>query len=280
MKKKLIDFDGMFDARLAEYMSEHPDKYSEKQWEAQIPKLYAKFGDTYLKCAENTPRGYYAAMTNEELVDSLARHIQEDVPVSDFLCRELESRDCPDELAELLKGGDERILTLAANLAGANPKAFDAYFAIILGQFDADIKDTAAEQLKSGADEAKERALAFYEAGKEREYMLEILSRVKERDERVFEILFKEFRLAEEEIPMRASYLAAYGDERALPVLLEAIDRDSVNYLEYRELKYAIEALGGEYTRERDFSDDAYYKEICEQSQLPVDPELLAKKDA
>ncbi len=108
--------------------------------------------------------------------------------------------------------------------------------------------------------------------------MLEILSRCAVRDERVFEILLKEFRLAEEELPMRASYLAAYGDERALPVLLEAIESDAINFLEFQELKYAIEALGGEYTRERDFSEDAYYKEIAEQSRLPVPTDPTGQK--
>ena len=96
----------------------------------------------------------------------------------------------------------------------------------------------------------------------------------------MFEILLKEFRLAEDNLPMRASYLAAYGDERALPVLLEAIDDESINYLEFQELQYAIEALGGEYTRERDFTEDEYFREIAEQSQLPVQPEESKKSDA
>ena len=61
---------------------------------------------------------------------------------------------------------------------------------------------------------------------------------------------------------MHASYLAAYGDARALPVLMEVIDRDDIDYVEFQELKFAVEALGGEYTKERDFSDDPYYKEI------------------
>ena len=78
------------------------------------------------------------------------------------------------------------------------------------------------------------------------------------------------FRTSPDELPMHASYLASYGDDRALPVLLDYIDRDETNYLEYRELKYAVEALGGEYTRIRDFSNDPYYLEIMEQSQMPV----------
>lgn len=90
----------------------------------------------------------------------------------------------------------------------------------------------------------------------------------------------KEFRSTPDEIPMHASYLAAYGDDRALPVLLDYIDRDDVNYLEFQELKYAIEALGGEYTRPRDFSDDAYFIEIARQSQLPAEFPEEKKSDA
>ena len=58
---------------------------------------------------------------------------------------------------------------------------------------------------------------------------------------------------------MRASYLAAYGDERALPHLLRKIEDKSIGFVEFQELKYAIEALGGEYDEPRDFSDDKDY---------------------
>ena len=270
--KKLIDFDGLFDEKLNEYMHMNAGKYTEKQWENIIPKLYKQFGDTFVAKAGNTPKGYYADMSDDELVATLVRHVEEDVPVSDFLCRELEKRGCPEALLPLIASENEELVTFAVNLAGENVRAFPAYFDLLVRDGNEDVKDAVSEQLKIGADAAKERALALYESGVERERMLEILSRCKERDDRVLEILLREFRTGDE-VPMHASYLAAYGDERALPVLLEYIDRDDINYLEYQELKYAIEALGGEYTRPRDFSDDKYYQEIMEQSQMPVEPE-------
>ena len=55
---------------------------------------------------------------------------------------------------------------------------------------------------------------------------------------------------------MHASYLAAYGDERALPILLERIEDTNIGFVEFQELKYAIEALGGEYKKQRDFTAD------------------------
>lgn len=270
--KKLIDFDGLFDEKLAEYIQSNPEKYTEKQWENVIPKLYKQFGDIYVAKAGATPKQYYAAMSDDELCETLERHYDEGVPVSDFLCREIESRGCSDALIRLFDRREEEILTLAVNLAGSNEKAFPAYFRLLTSEVSDDIKEAVCEQLKGGADAAKEQALALFEQGQEQEMMLEILSRCKQRDERVYELLLTAFRTGDE-IPMHASYLAAYGDERALPVLLEYIDRDDINFLEFREVKYAIEALGGEYTKPRDFSHDPYYQEILVQSQIPVDPD-------
>ncbi len=273
---KPIDFDGLFDQKLAKYLKENAGKFTEKQWEDKIPLLYQKFGDTYLKSIGFTPREYYKRMSDKELVDTLLAHIKEEVPVSDFLCRELESRDCPEEILPLLECKDEQLLMLAVNLAGANPIAFDAYFALLKGEADREIKDAVVDQLKVNADAAKARALAFLNEGMEKELMLEVLSRVKERDETVYEVLLNAFREGED-LPMHASYLAAYGDSRALPVLLERIAGEDINFLEFRELKYAIEALGGEYTEERDFSDDPYYAEFLSEQQF-IQESLQEKK--
>ena len=273
---KPIDFDGLFDQKLAKYLKENAGKFTEKQWEDKIPLLYQKFGDTYLKSIGFTPREYYKRMSDKELVDALLAHIKEEVPVSDFLCRELESRDCPEEILPLLECKDEQLLMLAVNLAGANPIAFDAYFALLKGEADRGIKDAVVDQLKVNADAAKARALAFLNEGIEKELMLEVLSRVRERDETVYEVLLGAFREGED-LPMHASYLAAYGDSRALPVLLERIAGEDINFLEFRELKYAIEALGGEYTEERDFSGDPYYAEFLSEQQF-IQESLQEKK--
>ncbi len=270
--KKLIDFDGLFDEKLAEYMSENAGKYTEKQWEALIPKLYQKFGDTFVAKAQNTPKGYYAEMTDEELVRSLVGHVREGIPAPDFLCREIESRRCTEALVGLLSEKNPELLTFAVNLLGADERAFDGYFGILRRtDSDENVVEAVCEQLKNGADAARARALSLYRAGIRTELMLEILSRSKERDEEVFSLLLSAFREGGEEMPMRASYLAAYGDARALPALMEEIDRDDINFLEFQELRYAIEALGGVYDRPRDFSDDPYFQEVMEQQSAPAD---------
>lgn len=256
---KLIDFDGLFDEKLAQYMEENKDKYTEKQWEDVIPKLYKKFGDTYVAKVKCTPKEYYAKMTGEELVQTLCAHLQADIPAPEFLCAEIGARGEVETLKPMLLSEDAQAATYALNLIGDDERAYDAYFKILESkEADAELKNDVVEIFKLHADEVKAFALAAYEKGVAQEEMLEILSRVKTRDERVYALLIAAFK-TDENLPMRASYLAAYGDEQALPLLLQRIEDKTLGFVEFQELKYAIEALGGEYDEPRDFTDDKDY---------------------
>ena len=256
---KLIDFDGLFDEKLTQYMEENKNKYTEKQWEDIIPRLYKKFGDTYVAKVKCTPKEYYKKMTDEELAQTLRAHLQENVPTPEFLCAELETRGAVETLTPLLFDEDAQTAAYALNLIGDDKRAYDAYFKILESdKADEELKNDVIEIFKWHADEVKELALSAYEKGVNREAMLEILSRVKQREERIYTLLLAAFK-TDEMLSMRASYLAAYGDERALPVLLARIEDKTLGFVEFQELKYAIEALGGEYDEPRDFSEDKDY---------------------
>ena len=256
---KLIDFDGLFDEKLAQYMAQNKNKHTEREWENVIPKLYKKFGDTRIGKIGCTPKEYYARMSDVELVETLKAHLIQDVPVPEFLCNEIEKRGVVDILLPLLEEEDEEAVSYAINLIGDDARAFDSYFSILTkNRLTEDIRSDVTDILRAHADEVKEKAKAFYEQGIATEYMLEILSRVKAREEGIFALLLKEFRTFDN-VSTRASYLAAYGDERALPYLLERIEDRMIGFVEFQELKYAIEALGGEYNEPRDFSEDKDY---------------------
>ncbi len=253
---KLIDFDGMFDEKLAQYMQENKGKYTEKQWEDVIPKLYKKFGDTYVAKVKCTPKEYYAKMSDEQLVETLRAHLQSDVPTPEFLCTELENRDVVLSLIPMLMEKDVQLVTYALNLIGDDERAYDTYFKILEENLaDENVQGDLVEVFKFHADAVKDRAFDNYKKGVAKEYMLEILSRVKDRDDEIFNALLSAFESGEN-VPMHASYLAAYGDERALPALLAAIEDKNIGFVEFQELKYAIDALGGVYTEVRDFSAD------------------------
>lgn len=261
---KLCDFDGMFDKKLATYIKNNTGKLSAEQLEDAIPALYSKFGDTVIKSLGVSPRGYYAAMSDEELVKQLCAHVREGVPVSAFLARETEGRPaCRKALIKLLKSADGKLTRQIADVLGSNKEAVPAYMGLLADlsdEDDDDLIEKLTDFIKEHADCVKEEALKNYSEGKRRDIMLEILSCVAVHDDRIFDILIKEFR-GGGDVCMFAAYLASYGDERALPYLLDKIDED-VPYVEFQQLKYAIETLGGDYSKERDFSGDVGYELI------------------
>lgn len=267
---KLYDFDGMFDEKLSEYVRKNADKYKESEWEDIIPKMYARFGDTQIKSLGKSPNEFYAEMDDKTLVSTLRAHLKQGVAVSEFLCAAIEKRKADELLIPLLSGTDDEI-AYAMNLLGASRAALPEYMRLLTTSDSEDVKNTCVDNLKEFADDVKSVALDNYNKGVEREYMLEILSRCVIRTDEIYEILIKEFRLADDNLPMRASYLAAYGDERALPVLLDKIDEEGITFIEYQELKYAIESLGGSYEKERDFSNDEYYQAVKAHSANEID---------
>ena len=259
---KLYNFDGMFDAKLSEYISKNADKYKESEWEDIIPKLYKQFGDTYIKSVGDTPNGFYSKLSEEELVKALSTHLKQGVPVSEFLCSAIEERVDANLLMPLLDGSENE-REYAMNLIGSDEKAIKKYMQMLLSpETSEDIKNRCVDFIKEKADIVLDEAIENYEKGTEREYMLEIMSRSVIRNDKIFDILLKEFRSDADNVPMHASYLAAYGDERALDYLLDKIDEEGITFIEYQELKFAIESLGGTYDKERDFSDDEYYQAI------------------
>ena len=165
-------------------------------------------------------------------------------------------------LLPMLKAEDVQTASDAFNLLGDEKAAFGEYFQILKeNRFDVDFQNDVVEIFKFHADEVKEEALSLYKQGIATEYMLEILSRVKEGNEEIYQLLLTAF-LSGENVPMKASYLASYGDERALPHLYKRIEDESIGFVEFQELKYAIEALGGEYNEPRGFTADKDYLAI------------------
>lgn len=267
---KLYDFDGMFDKKLSDYMQSNKDKYTQAEWEDLISRMYARFGDTVVKSIGKTPNGYYAAQSDGELIKSLVGHIRQGVPVNRFLLNAVESRHNDALLLPLLDGSDEEA-SYAIGLLGASPSALPAYLKLLSSSCSEDIRNSCVDLLKERADAVKEQALASYRQGVQREYMLEILSRCLVRDDEVFNVLLNAFRTADENMHVYAGYLAAYGDERALPYLLEAIEDEGVCYADFQELNFAIEALGGSYDKVRDFSSDPAYGLIKSHGAADVD---------
>ncbi|MBO5328188.1 MAG: hypothetical protein J6B04_03350 [Clostridia bacterium] len=256
---KLYDFDATFDKKLSEFLLKNPSKYSEEEWEELIPKLYEKFGNTKINALGKTPVEYYADMSDEELVKTLSSHLKKGVTVSGFLQDEVYARNLKTLIYNFFNGEDGEI-DFAINYFGSDSAALQFYLKTL---FESDSKTERKNEvcalLTEKADEVKLSVLNYYERGLERDFALEILAACKIKDDKIFNILIKEFTFDLENIAKNAYLLATYGDEKALPTLYKKIDDEDITYVEYTELKYAIERLGGYYDKERNFELDPYY---------------------
>ena len=197
--------------------------------------MHTKFGDTRIAKIGCTPKEYYAKLSTQELVATLKAHLEQVVPVPEFLCAELETRNDPAALLPLLETEDTETASYAINLIADDARAFATYFSILEDlRFDEEIRSDVTDLLRLHADEVQEQAFALYEKDGVKEYALEILSRVKVRSERVYEKLLSAF-LDAEDTSRTAGYLAAYGDERALKPLLKKIEDRSIGFVEFQE---------------------------------------------
>ena len=269
---KLIDFDEIFNRKMAKMIEKHAAEHTESEWEDLIADMYSKFKDAPLKEIGITPRTYFGSMSETQLVETLKEYILQEISVPDILCEELEARDCSEQLMKLLYETDEQLVLYAINLLDAEPKAAKRYAEMLREDaYDEHVKDSLADMLKPNADAVLEELLALCGNEETEPYALEILSRLKKKDDRAYSALMNAFlRSDDEELPLMCGYLASYGDERALPVLEGTIEREDIGYVLFQELKFAIEALGGEYKKERDFSDDENYKKIMNAETLDI----------
>ena len=268
---KVVDIDALFDKYIEGYVYANIGKIDPEQIEDKIPFLYVEFGDKELKELDGkTPNTYYKQFNGQELVECLKAHVDKKVAVSDFLCEALTGNmENEKAIANALSDDQNEVflLYLMNMLADMGSKlGAQRYMEFIAWDYGESVRELATEILSSFAEDVKEEIIARYNEGDEdkKAYYTEILSHVKD-DDRVFEILTMEFAKHVENMPLYASYLAKYGDDRAISLLKDAIETPDISYADFEELRFAIEALGGFYDKKRDFSKDKTFKKIMEQ---------------
>lgn len=267
----VIDLDGIFERFLRDIMKKEAGTRTEAEWEDRMAELYAQFGGAPLKeLGGKSPEAYFADMSGEQLISALREYVAGELSVPDFLCDAVvNSPETEGALVRLVDDEDEELASYAVNMLSdkSSKLPFDKYLDMIVSDGTCEeMKDLVAESLADSAAEVKEKILARYGGASEeaKGYFLELLVAAGQ-DDRTFELLKKAFGAGEENIPLFAAYFAKLGDDRALPLLYRVISRSDIDYRDFSELKFAIEALGGEYEEKRDFSRDSVYKKVLAQ---------------
>ena len=249
----MIDSDNLFEQFFKKYIAENLGKMTEEEIEDKIPELYAEFGDTPNdKLGGKSPRNYFKGFSDDEIIGQFRSSVQKNGEASSYLCEEIENRGgLNDKLCELIsvENGDE-LSTYAVNMLGKEVEVneLERFVDIITdNRAGESLTEALTELLRDNGDKVKEKVLAEYSDdvfGKGN--LIEIMSGMSQ-DDRVFKILLNELNSDDKNIALNAGYIARYGDERAIADLEKLIEKDGISYYDFKELKNAVEELGGEY---------------------------------
>lgn len=269
---KLIDFDDRFSAFLREWLEENSDRYQEyAQVEALMPELYQRFLHTPAGWLGGAlPCDYFAGYPDpQSLVSLIADYLDAGVPIPDLLLETIEGLGAKAEipLFRMLQDGaadmEARMLCIHLLSEMGSRLPLQLY---ILWQLRREERDELADRALEALEEMGEEAVlpmleALPEANETgREALLTILSHYPEYKE-VYDALVRLFDACPERQAVLAACLGRLGDARALPVLIERAEEEGLKYLDYIELRAAIEALGGEAPGRR-FEEDPEYEAL------------------
>lgn len=271
---KCIDFDRQFETYMRNWVAKNSEKYNDNMdvIEAMMPEIYMEFLEKEAAWLDGvSPAEYFEQYDDAKmLVDWMVEYYKQKVSVPDLLLERITELGDEAEkalLALLFAQGvhEEAELTAISLLREMESvKPMQQYIDFIAGLDDADEKgDMCAEALLSMGEAVVQPILTVLPAATEagRDIFADILSNYPGED-RIFELLMERFEKSDDRRALFASYLAKFGDDRALPALLKAALDDHINYLDYVEVVNAIDALGGERPPEREFAGDPYYESL------------------
>ena len=269
-----INFDQKFEQYMGVWMKNNAAKYKNNMdiLEGMMPDVYMEFlakPATWL--GGKAPQDYFSQYSDAaELVDWLCEYERTGVPVPDLLLDRIgelgDAAEAP--LLALLDDGsapDAAVMTAISLLREIESTApMQRYIERIAAlEEPTERADMYAESLQSMGEAVVAPILAVLPAAGEtgRDIFADILSNFPGEEE-TFRLLMERFERCEDRRALFASYLAKYGDDRALPALRRAAEDPQVNYLDFVEISSAIEALGGERPAEREFAGDPYYESL------------------
>ena len=265
----LIDVSGLF----REYLLSRMKDTDPEELEETLPDLYIAWLDTPNdKLKGVCPNDLFHDYDAHTLIDILTAYANSTIDPPDPLLDAIAEN--PDTQALLLAivqgkaGGftNANAQTKACKCAidllnqmGAD-QALDTYIDLLLSGDDA-LCDGATQGLAILGERAREKLIAAYERASlaAADRILDLLADLP-KDERVFSMLVRAFKERQDKCGFYASLLMRYDDERALPVLDQAIRTGyAETWLDFTAIRDALEAFGGIVVDEPKYLDDPDY---------------------
>lgn len=278
---KCIDFDKEFQRYLTEWLKQHRNEYKTyDQMEAKMPDVYAAWLDTPLSwLGSRTPGNYFDQFDNPVmLVNHLEDYVKQRVPVPDTLMNRLadmgeEAENAWLSLLNKEKAPQEaKMLAITGLREIGSEKPLDMYVSLVSAMKEEpdgedsgcdvnELAENALESLQAMGEKAVDAMRLALDTATVpgRESFCSLLCHYEDRDQKVFGVLMEMLRSNRERCAVLADFLGKLGNPEALEPLRRLAASEETGYLDYIELRAAIEALGGEAPmREFDENDPAY----------------------
>lgn len=258
---KLVDYDKEFRNYFEKWYVANKDKFEKpEEVEQVIPQLYQKWMETACKPL--------LEMSGDDIVGLIDKYISAKMDVPDIVCefivRRKEQTEKP--LLALYRNNmfnQETQVMLINMLSEMDCEGSVNSFVDMVAQSKSDdeITNACAEALTNTEHDFLAYGLNAYEkcdfVGSKELLLNALISKYKHEKLADYAIaLYNE----SENKAFVAAMMGELGDERCLPVLLKAANDKNINYVDYTEICNAIESLGGEVSREREFEGDVYYE--------------------
>lgn len=277
---KCIDFDKEFERYLSAWMKQHNGEYRNyDELEARVPDIYAEWLAAPLSWLGNKcPGEYFEQFDNARmLVNHMEDHFKQRVPVPDMLMNRItelgDASEQPlyDMLTKERSPREARMLaiTMLREIESEMPLSlYIDWVAAMVSAEDApdaeaqnELAENALESLSSLGEKAvfamKARLNDATDTG--RAAFCSLLCHYPDEDETVFSTLMSLLQKPGFSKAELADYLGKLGNEKAVEPLKALAASVETSYLDYIELRGAIETLGGECpVREFDENDPQY----------------------
>ena len=255
---RCINFDKEFERYVGAWMKEHAKEYRNyDEMEAAMPDVYAQFLDTPVNwLAGARPGEYFGQFDNaHQLVNWMEDYFKQRIPVPDMLLNRIAELglEAEESLMTLLK--KERstqeirmaAITLLREIDSAAPMEYYIGLQAVRREGEDELADNALDSLSSMGEKAVPAMRAALPLASQdgQEALLTVLSDYP-GDEQVLQTALSLLKNRRDRAAILAGCLGKLGDERALPALIALAASEETPYLDYIELRSAIERLGGE----------------------------------
>ncbi len=264
---KFENLEKLFQNYVKGLVKKNPDKYSDPSaLEDDLGKMNEEFENTvFWELDGNTPADYVRQLCDEkELFNYVDYCLENNIEVPDIVCDAVvRVENAVEYLNGLIYEKNPDANRLAAILMSTigTPVVEDLFIKMLMNaETPDDVITVIYEFLSEGKPRVADKILEVINEtpAPQQGVMVEILSNFKGRKD-IFYWLITMLQRAED-VPLYAGLLGSYGDVAAIDILKSFAAENDINYMEYVEIRNAVEELGGDMDVEKDFADDPYYK--------------------